>query len=171
MQSYGADQDVEFHVPGEKLGNIIPARKFVGWYNGLPAEKDIPVNLATETVAIFGQGNVAVDVARILLKSVDELKVLHEYSWKKVELFKFYWPVYFLTQKTDIAEHALAKLAESKVKNVHLIGRRGPLQVAFTIKELREIVKLPGVQPIIDSRNFQEIHSTLSGNITKINYK
>ncbi|KAK7576127.1 hypothetical protein V9T40_012413 [Parthenolecanium corni] len=136
--SYGADQDVEFHVPGEKLGNIIPARKFVGWYNGLPAEKDIPVNLATETVAIFGQGNVAVDVARILLKSVDELK------------------------KTDIAEHALAKLAESKVKNVHLIGRRGPLQVAFTIKELREIVKLPGVQPIIDSRNFQEIHSTLS---------
>lgn len=84
MQSYGADQDVEFQLSGEKLGNIIPARKFVGWYNGLPAEKDISVNLAAETVAIFGQGNVAIDVARILLKSVDELKVLLVIPAKKM---------------------------------------------------------------------------------------
>lgn len=89
MQSYGADQDVEFQIPGEKLNNIIPARKFVGWYNGLPAEKDIPINLAAETVAIFGQGNVAIDVARILLKSVDELKVLLVYSCENKKLSKF----------------------------------------------------------------------------------
>lgn len=84
MQSYGADQDVEFQIPGENLENIIPARKFVGWYNGLPTDKNISINLAAETVTIFGQGNVAIDVARILLKSVDELKVLQEYSYEKL---------------------------------------------------------------------------------------
>lgn len=76
FQCYGADQDVELKIPGENLPNVISARRFVGWYNGLPADKSIPVNLNVEDVTIFGQGNVAIDVARILLKSVDDLKVL-----------------------------------------------------------------------------------------------
>ncbi len=75
FQSYGANQDVKLQIPGENLDNVLSARRFVGWYNGLPDDKHLTVNLNTEHVAIFGQGNVAVDVARILLKSVDELKV------------------------------------------------------------------------------------------------
>lgn len=72
---YGADQDIELKIPGEKLNNVIPARKFIGWYNGLPHDQDIPINLDVENVNIFGHGNVAIDVARILLKSVDDLRV------------------------------------------------------------------------------------------------
>lgn len=134
---YGADQDVELKIPGENLPNVISARRFVGWYNGLPADKSIPVNLNVEDVTIFGQGNVAIDVARILLKSVDDLKA------------------------TDITEHALAKLAESKVKIVRLIGRRGVLQVAFTIKEFREISNLSDVRTLIDNSHFEDIISIL----------
>lgn len=75
MQSYGADEDLKLNIPGENLGNVISARQFVGWYNGLPSERTLPIDLNANTVSIIGQGNVAVDVARILLKSVDELKV------------------------------------------------------------------------------------------------
>lgn len=99
------------------------ARDFVAWYNGLPGAEHFQPNLSDHrTVAIIGQGNVAVDVARILLSPVDTL------------------------QRTDITQHALAALAASRVERVYLIGRRGPLQAAFTIKELREMTKLPGTQ-------------------------
>ncbi|XKL60744.1 hypothetical protein PGB90_007801 [Kerria lacca] len=134
---YGADQDIELKIPGEKLNNVIPARKFIGWYNGLPHDQDIPINLDVENVNIFGHGNVAIDVARILLKSVDDLR------------------------KTDITENSLSRLAESKVKTVRIIGRRGPLQVAFTIKEFREILKLPNVQTIINPELFENTESIL----------
>lgn len=120
--SYGAEQDKVLGIEGEKVENVISARRFVGWYNGLPEDKYLAVKLDCETVAVLGQGNVAVDVSRILLTSIDSLK------------------------KTDITSHALNALAESKVKKVVLIGRRGPLQVAFTIKEFREMLKLPGVR-------------------------
>lgn len=99
------------------------AREFVAWYNGLPGAESFAPNLAKHrSVAIVGQGNVAVDVARILLSPVDQLRC------------------------TDITAHALAELAVSDVQKVYLIGRRGPMQVAFTIKELREMTKLPGTQ-------------------------
>lgn len=82
------------------------------------------IDLSCETAAVLGQGNVALDVARILLSPVDELR------------------------KTDITEHALTTLAESKVRELYLIGRRGPLQVAFTIKELREQLKLKNCRTV-----------------------
>lgn len=90
----------------------------MGWYNGIPWNANLNIDLSGETVAIFGQGNVAIDVARILLAPYKHLK------------------------HTDITEHALDALATSKIKEVQLIGRRGPLQAAFTIKELREMLKL-----------------------------
>ncbi|XP_065210910.1 NADPH:adrenodoxin oxidoreductase, mitochondrial [Planococcus citri] len=135
--AYGADQDVKLGIPGENLDNVISARRFVGWYNGLPSDKDLPINFNAETVSIFGQGNVAIDVARILLKSVDELK------------------------KTDITDYSLSKLAESKIKRVMLIGRRGPLQVAFSIKELREVLKLPDIEVRIDESLFEDVKEAL----------
>lgn len=137
--SYGAEQDRELGIDGENLENVISARRFVGWYNGLPEDKDLKVKLDCETVAVLGQGNVAVDVARILLTSVDTLKT------------------------TDITSHSLSTLAESKVKKVVLIGRRGPLQVAFTIKEFREMLRLPGVQTTFTPEQMAGLKDHVSG--------
>ncbi|CAH0387068.1 unnamed protein product [Bemisia tabaci] len=125
--TYGADHDREFGIPGESLKNVLSARRFVGWYNGLPDDSELDVNLDTETAVILGQGNVAVDIARILLSPVDILK------------------------STDITSRALDTLSRSKVKTVFLVGRRGPLQVAFTIKEFREMLNLPGVSTLFQS--------------------
>lgn len=91
------------------------------------------MDLSGSTAAILGQGNVALDVARILLTPIDILR------------------------KTDITEHALSTLAESKVKELYLVGRRGPLQVAFTIKELREQVNLLNCKTVWREKDFEGI--------------
>ena len=112
--AYGAASDRSLGIPGEDLNNVCSARAFVNWYNGHPDFKSFKPNLDAEDVVIVGQGNVAIDCARILTKTVNELKA------------------------TDIAEHALEALSKSRVKRVHVIGRRGHVQAAFTMKELRE---------------------------------
>ncbi|XP_034249133.1 NADPH:adrenodoxin oxidoreductase, mitochondrial-like [Thrips palmi] len=137
LLTYGAEEDKTFGIPGENLKNVISAREFVGWYNGLPRDKDLDVNLNNEDVVILGQGNVAVDAARMLLSPIDELK------------------------KTDITEHALARLANSKVKTVYLVGRRGPLQVAFTIKELREMINLRDCSTVFEKDHFEGVPETI----------
>ncbi|KAJ5113146.1 hypothetical protein N7456_001680 [Penicillium angulare] len=120
--AYGASKDKELGIPGEQaLRSVYSARAFVGWYNGLPEHRDLNPDLAGEDAVIVGQGNVALDVARILLSDVDALR------------------------KTDIASHALEALAQSRIKRVRVVGRRGPLQAAFTIKEVRELLQLPSV--------------------------
>ncbi|KAK3688415.1 hypothetical protein B0T22DRAFT_439961 [Podospora appendiculata] len=121
--AYGSSQDKKLGIPGESaLRGIYSAREFVGWYNGLPEHANLAPDLTQgDEAVIIGQGNVALDVARMLLEDVDVLR------------------------KSDIAEHALATLAKSRVKRVRIVGRRGPMQAAFTIKEVRELVKLPDV--------------------------
>ncbi|KAL8940630.1 MAG: hypothetical protein Q9216_002709 [Gyalolechia sp. 2 TL-2023] len=121
--AYGASKDRKLTIPGEdKLAGIYSARDFVGWYNGLPECSGLAPRLdISDTAVIIGQGNVALDVARTLLKGVDALR------------------------HTDISEQALATLSKSKVKRVHVVGRRGPMQVSFTIKEVRELMNLPSV--------------------------
>ncbi|BES96730.1 NADHypothetical protein adrenodoxin oxidoreductase [Nesidiocoris tenuis] len=131
--AYGCSHDKELGIPGERVPKVLSARRFVGWYNGLPEDRDLQVDLDCESVVILGQGNVAVDVARILLSPIDMLK------------------------GTDITEYSLEALAASRVKTVHLAGRRGPLQAAFTIKEFREMTKLPDVQTILDSSHFEGV--------------
>ena len=64
------------NIPGENLKNIIPARRFVGWYNGVPNDRNLNIDLSGEDAVILGQGNVAIDVARILLSPIDKLKVI-----------------------------------------------------------------------------------------------
>ena len=121
--AYGASKDRELGVPGEYLQGVYSARAFVGWYNGLPEYASLLPELQSgDTAVIVGQGNVALDIARILLSGVDRLKT------------------------TDIAANALDALSSSKVTKVHVIGRRGPLQASFTIKELRELMQLPDIQ-------------------------
>ena len=122
----GAETDRRLGIPGEDLHGSYTATEFVGWYNGHPDYRDRKFDLSHETAVIIGQGNVAADVSRILAKTVDELK------------------------HTDIAEHALEVLAESKVKNIYVIGRRGPAQAKFTSKELKEFGALADCDPVID---------------------
>lgn len=116
--SYGAETDKKLGIEGEDLERSYTATAFVGWYNGHPDYRDLDFDLQQEKVAIIGQGNVAIDVTRILTKTVKELS------------------------DSDIAQHALDKLASSGIKEVHLIGRRGPVQSAFTKLEIQELGEL-----------------------------
>ncbi|KAH7030946.1 NADPH:adrenodoxin oxidoreductase mitochondrial precursor [Microdochium trichocladiopsis] len=121
--AYGASRDKKLGVADEdSLRNIFSAREFVGWYNGLPeyADLDPDLTLGDEAV-IVGQGNVALDCARMLLENVDVLR------------------------RTDITEAAVERLRASRIRRVRVVGRRGPMQVAFTIKEARELMKLRDV--------------------------
>lgn len=130
--SYGADADKHLpsSLPGVHLSGIYSARQFVGWYNGHPEFQHLdPDLLRGDTAVVVGHGNVALDVARILLCDIDVLR------------------------KTDITEHAIAALSQSKIKHVKIVGRRGPAQASFTNKEVRELMTLDGVgfiQPAAD---------------------
>jgi adrenodoxin-NADP+ reductase len=104
--AYGACEDRKLGIPGEDLPGVYSAREFVGWYNGHPQFAHLKPELSKgERAVVIGHGNVALDVARILLAPLDQLR------------------------KTDIAEHAVAALSRSKITRVEVAGRRGPLQV------------------------------------------
>nr|XP_046232586.1 NADPH:adrenodoxin oxidoreductase, mitochondrial isoform X4 [Scatophagus argus] len=131
--SYGAEGNRSMGVPGEDLAGVYSAKDFVGWYNGLPSCQELRPDLSCETAVILGQGNVALDVARILLSPIDILK------------------------KTDITQPAVEALAESQIRRVLIVGRRGPIQVACTIKELREMVNLPDTRPEMLAADFEGV--------------
>ena len=114
----GAQTDRSLGIPGEDLQGSHAATEFVAWYNGHPDYRDRRFDLSGENAAVIGVGNVAIDVARILCRSYEELAV------------------------TDIADYALEALRESRIRNVHLIGRRGPAQAAFTNPEIKEMGEL-----------------------------
>src|SRR5437899_1933588 len=114
----GAQTDRRIGIPGEDLTGSHPATEFVAWYNGHPDYRDCAFDLSQESVAVVGVGNVAVDVARILCRTPEELAT------------------------TDIADYALEALRKSRVKEVYLLGRRGPAQAAFTNPEVRELGEL-----------------------------
>jgi ferredoxin/flavodoxin---NADP+ reductase len=111
----GAQTDKRMGIPGEDLPGSHPATEFVAWYNGHPDYRECRFDLSVERAAVIGVGNVAIDVARILARTPEELA------------------------KTDIADYALDALRGSRIKEVFLLGRRGPAQAAFTNPELKEI--------------------------------
>ncbi|CAD6501239.1 BgTH12-01492 [Blumeria graminis f. sp. triticale] len=121
--TYGASRDRKLGIPGEdQLDGVYSARSFVGWYNGLPEiMAPVPDLTATKEAIIIGQGNVALDIARIILTDPESLK------------------------NTDIPQNVLAALRESKIERIRIIGRRGLVQAAFTIKEIRELGSLSNV--------------------------
>jgi len=127
----GAQTDRKMNIPGEDLKGSHTATEFVAWYNGNPDYKEREFDLSKETVAIIGVGNVAVDVARIFCLSEQELR------------------------KTDISEYALEKLVKSNVKEVYMIGRRGPAQAAFTNPELKELGNLENADLILDNEEIE----------------
>jgi ferredoxin--NADP+ reductase len=121
----GAQSDRLLGIPGEDLLGSHSAAAFVAWYNGHPDYRDSVFDLRAETAVVIGNGNVAVDVARILTRSIDELET------------------------TDIAGHALEVLRESQINQVYLLGRRGPAQAAFTPAELNEMMRMKGVDFVV----------------------
>ena len=118
--STGAQVDRRLGIPGEDLRRSYSATDFVAWYNGHPEYRHLTFDLSRECVAVVGVGNVAVDVCRILCRTIEELAA------------------------TDIADYALEALRASKVREVYMLGRRGPAQAAFTNPEAKELGILPG---------------------------
>lgn len=121
----GAQSDRALGVPGENLAGSHAATDFVGWFNGHPDYRDREFDLTQENVAVIGMGNVAVDVVRILARTPAQL------------------------HGTDIAAHALDALRQSRVRNIYMIGRRGPVQAAFTNPELKELGEMADADVVV----------------------
>ena len=120
VYSTGAQTDRTLNIPGIDLVGSHAATEFVAWYNGHPDYRHCQFDLSQEHVVVIGVGNVAVDVARILCRTPEEL------------------------METDIADYALEALRHSQVKQVTMLGRRGPAQAAFSPVEAKELGQLPG---------------------------
>lgn len=125
LYTTGAQTDRHLGIPGDNLIGSHPATEFVAWYNGHPDYRDLEFDLSQERVAVVGVGNVAVDVARILCRTREEL------------------------MKTDIADYALEALSNSNVKEVYILGRRGPAQAAFTAPEAKELGELDDCDALV----------------------
>ncbi len=128
----GSPSDRPLGIPGEELPGSHAATEFVGWYNGHPDHTDLEVDLlSAERAVVIGNGNVAIDVARMLVLTPEELA------------------------PTDTADHALEVLAASQVREVVVVGRRGPAQAAFTNPELLELGELTDADVIVDEEELE----------------
>lgn len=150
IYAVGAQSDRALGIPGEELDGSVAAVDFVGWYNAHPNFEEIAPDLSGARAVVIGNGNVALDVARILITDPDVLA------------------------RTDIADHALETLRPCGVEEVVILGRRGALQTAFTTLELRELTDLEGVDVIVDPAQLQDISdedAEAAGKTTKQNIK
>ncbi|HTC60816.1 MAG TPA: FAD-dependent oxidoreductase [Solirubrobacteraceae bacterium] len=137
----GSPADRPLGIPGENLEGSHPATDFVGWYNGHPDYCDHDFDLSAERAVVIGNGNVALDVARMLTLTHDELAV------------------------TDIADHALEVLDASNVREIVVVGRRGPAQAAFTNPELLELGELADADVIVDTEELERALATSDPNM------
>jgi len=131
----GAPHDRKLGIPGEDLPGVVGSAEFVGWYNGHPDFADLDPPLDGANVAVIGNGNVALDCARILSKTRGEF------------------------DGSDIVNHAIDALDRSAVKTVTILGRRGPHQIAMTPKELGELGHLAASSPVVDGADFPPLEA------------
>ena len=122
----GAPLDRSLAIPGADKKGVLGVAAFVGWYNGHPDFRDLDPPLDTQAVVVIGVGNVAVDVARVLTKTPDEMA------------------------STDLCDYAAAAIHASPIRDVYMVGRRGPAQAKFSNVELREMGQLDDCAPVID---------------------
>jgi ferredoxin--NADP+ reductase len=127
IYAVGNEADRRLGIPGEGIAGCTPASVFIGWYNGHPDYRDAKIDLSASRVAVVGNGNVAVDVARILLRTPDKL------------------------EKTDMAAHAVEALRNSRVREVFILGRRGPEHASFTPPELKEFGEMEDVDTLVSA--------------------
>ncbi|KHK92025.1 FAD-dependent oxidoreductase [Novosphingobium malaysiense] len=128
----GAPNDRKLGLPGEDLPNVFGSASFVGWYNGHPHFADLDPALSHDTAVVIGNGNVALDVTRILAKSQEEF------------------------EGSDIVAHALTALDASQIRRIVILGRRGPHQIAMTPKELGELGHLARASPRVDAADLPD---------------
>jgi ferredoxin--NADP+ reductase len=126
----GAPHDRKLGIPGEDLPGVIGSAEFVGWYNGHPDFADLDPPLGGTHAAVIGNGNVALDCARILSKTRAEF------------------------EGSDIVGHALDALERSAIRTITILGRRGPHQIAMTPKELGELGHLEAASPVVEASDF-----------------
>jgi ferredoxin--NADP+ reductase len=126
LYTFGAETDRHLGIPGEDLPGSHAATAFVGWYNAHPDYAEETFDLSHERAVVIGNGNVATDVARMLALTEEELS------------------------ETDTADHAIPVLAESKVREIVILGRRGPAQASFTNPELRELGEMSEADVFVD---------------------
>jgi ferredoxin/flavodoxin---NADP+ reductase len=131
IYAVGARTDRRMGIPREHLPGSHSATEFVGWYNAHPDFRHLGFDLSSERVVVVGNGNVAMDLARILASPPE------------------------LLAATDIAEHALEQLAGGRIREIHVLGRRGPAQASFTNKELKELGELPDVDVVVDPADLE----------------
>src|SRR6516225_1330593 len=131
VYAVGAQTDRHLGIPGEDLPGSWPATAFVAWYNGHPDFQDLSFDLSGERAVVIGNGNVAVDVARMLALTPEELAP---------------------TDTVDAAERAII---DSGIREIVMLGRRGPVQAAFTPPELQELGELAGADVIVDPRDLE----------------
>ena len=131
----GAPHDRKLGIPGEDLPGVIGSAEFVGWYNGHPDFADLDPPLDGTHAAVIGNGNVALDVARILSKTRNEF------------------------EGSDIVGHALEALEGSAIKTITILGRRGPHQIAMTPKELGELGHLEAALPLVELTDFPPVEA------------
>lgn len=131
IYAVGAETDRPLGIPGESLPGCHAATELVGWYNGHPDYRDATFDLDVEAAAVIGLGNVAMDVTRILARPAHDL------------------------DRTDIADHAVRALGQSRLRTIHVLGRRGPVQSSFTTPELRELGELADVAVEVDPADLE----------------
>lgn len=124
--AYGAPHDNRLGIDGEDLPNVYGSNAFVGWYNGHPDFRDLNPDLDVDAAVIIGVGNVALDVARVLAKTASEMSV------------------------TDLVPYAADAAHSSPIADIHMLGRRGPVEASFTNVELREMGELENAAPIMN---------------------
>ncbi len=139
IYAVGAPSDRNLGIPGEDKSACLSATEFVAWYNGHPDYVGLEVPLDAQSVAVVGMGNVAVDVARVLAKSVDELA------------------------QTDMADYAVDHLRTSHVTDVYMLGRRGPAEAKFTTKELRELGELANADIVVLPEELEVSEASMKG--------
>jgi ferredoxin--NADP+ reductase len=131
VYTVGAQTDRRLGIPGEDLPGSWPATAFVAWYNGHPDFQDLDFDLDTERVVVIGNGNVAIDCARMLALTAEELA------------------------PTDTIDEAAEAIAASRLHEIVMLGRRGPVQAAFTPPELKELGELAGAEPVVDPHDLE----------------
>jgi len=131
VYAVGAQTDRRLGIPGEDLPGSWAATEFVAWYNGHPDYQSLPFDLDTERAVVVGAGNVALDVARMLALAPEELA------------------------PTDTTDAAIAAIAESPLREIVLLARRGPAQAAFTTPELKEMGELADADVIVDPADLE----------------
>jgi len=143
----GASQDRTLGIPGEDLPGVFGSGQFVGWYNGHPDCATLPVTLDGDAVAVIGNGNVAIDLVRVLAKTPQEM------------------------QTSDLVDHAAQVIHAAKLKDIYLIGRRGPVEANFTSGELAELGHLARAVPVIEGAEIPQSSGVADEAVAKVKDK